>query len=208
MSQPPGQWQGYPEQDDPRTVPQVGSQQDDPRTVPQVGSQQPQYEQQWQPMQPAQSGQYWQPGYGYPRRRHPLAWVLVGIGLFMAVVVTLVLVLTSGPDTDTPEDVADAVAEAFNDNDLDELVALTCADYRERTKESIEGLTEYGPRFAATARVDDVAMAGDGRAVADIMLTYTKVPDELEDVIDVGDDEDLRVRLASEGGEWCVLSLG
>lgn len=206
MSQPPG----YSEQDDPRTLPQ----QDDPRTVPRVGSQQPQYGsqpshhgQQWQAMQPAQAGQYWQPGYGYPRRRHPLAWILVCIGLFMAVVVTLVLVLNSGPDTDTPAGVADAVSEAFNDNDLDELVGVACADNLERMKDSVQELNEFGNQFAATAKVDDVTMVGDNSAVAEITLTFTRVPEEMAHVAEVGDDEVLHVRLADEGGEWCVASL-
>lgn len=195
MSQPPGQWQGYPEQDD-------------PRTVPQVGTRQPRYGQQWQPMQAAQPGQYWQPGYGYPqRRRHPLAWVLTGIGLFMAIVVTLVLVLNSGPDTDSPEGVAEAFAEAIDDEDYEDLLGLACADSREYMEETVEGLDEYANQLALSAEVDDVTMTSDDNAVAEITLTAARASGGMGSSSGTDDENTIDLRLTAEDGGWCIDSI-
>lgn len=193
-------------QDDPRTVPQVERHQPpaEPQTVPHVESrtvpQVPQHS-------PTPYGPHWQPGYAAPRRRNTAAWVVLGGGLLVVgLVITLVFVLTSGPDTDTPEGVAEAVADVFNDHDFEELSTLSCAD-DEDVAETVDVLTGYGSQFGATAKVDDVDTIGDDRAVAELMLTYTKIPDELSGVLEVGDKEDVDLSLAEENGEWCLSSF-
>jgi hypothetical protein len=195
MSQPP-QEPGYPQLDDPQTVPHVERRQPEfeSQTVPQV----PQH---------TQYSPQWQPAHGYPRRRNTMPWVVFGGGLFVVgMIFTLVFVLNSGPDTDTPEGVAEAVADAFNDHDFEELTTLSCADDKENMAATVDELNEYGSQFGATAKVDDDDTAG-GRAVAELTLTYTKVPDELDGVIDVGDTEDVNLELTAENGEWCLSSF-
>jgi hypothetical protein len=201
MSQPPGLGQGSSEQDDPHTVPQVERHQPpaEPHTVPQIPQHGP---------QPTPYGPHWQPGYGSPRRRNTAAWVVLGGGLLVVgLVLTLVFTLTSGPDRDTPEGVAEAVADVFNDHDFEELTTLSCADDKETVAETVDMLTGFGSEFGATATVDDVDPVGDDRAVAELMLTYTKVPNELRGVLDVGDKEDVNLELAEENGEWCLASF-
>lgn len=207
MSQPP-QEPGHPQLDDPQTVPEVERRQPpfESQTVPQVEAQTvPQVPQHGQP---AQYGPYWQPGHGAPRRRNTAAWVVLGGGLFVVgLVVTMVFVLTSGPDRDTPEGVAEAVADAFNDHDFEELTTLSCADDKEDVADTVDMLTGYGSQFGATAKVDDVDTVGD-RAVAELTLTYTMVPKELDGVIEVGATEDVDLALSSEKGEWCLSDIG
>jgi hypothetical protein len=191
MSQGPG----YPQQDDPQTVPHVEQRTSEERTVPQVPRN-------------TQYGPQWQPAYGYPRRRNRMPWVVFGGGLFVVgMIFTLVFTLNSGPDTDTPEGVAEAVADAFDDHDFEELTTLSCADDKEDVAETVDVLNGYGNQFGVTAKVTDVDTAGS-RAVAELTLTYTKVPDDLDDVLDVGDTQDVDLGLASEKGEWCLSDIG
>jgi hypothetical protein len=129
----------------------------------------------------------------------------------LAVVVVLVVVLTGGPDRDTPEGVAQAVADMFDGNDFDVLLELSCPENKELAADSVAEMHGYsiGPgRFEATAEVDEVAMDGDHAAVARILLTYVELPEEYQHLFEAGDREDIRLGIAEQDGEWCVSSFG
>jgi hypothetical protein len=200
MSQPP-QEPGEPRQEDPRTVPRV--EQSESETVPRIPRRQPAFETATVPPAGSRPAQYGPPAYGYPQRRgNTMAWTVLGGGLLVVgMILTLVIVLNSGPDTDTPEGVAQAVAEAFNDHDFEELTTLSCE--KDDLADTVEVLTGYGSEFGATAEVDDVDTMGDS-AVAELTLTYTAVPDELDGVLAVGDIEDVELGLTARNGAWCV----
>ncbi|HET9140497.1 hypothetical protein [Actinophytocola sp.] len=203
MSQPPyppgppnGPQPGYGYQPGPGQVPggypgQGG--------YPQTGGypQQPGYGQYGQPGQYGQTPQYGYPG-GYgppvpPPRKSPLPWILAGGGvLVIAAAVVLILTLTSGSDTSSPQAVAEAVVSAVNERNPDKIAALSCEEYKDDARISLEG----GPQSADSqvhVELRGVEQKGDDKAEATVHLTGSKVR---------AANGDFKLLLVKENGDW------
>jgi len=121
-----------------------------------------------------------------PGRRWPLPWLLGGGAILLAGVVVLVVVLGSGPDTSTPQGVAEGVVDALNDEEYTDIVDLACADYRDEL-------------------ADMVAPSGQGASLTDV---DPGSGDEAGATITLGDTARMELGLRKEEGEWCVSFLG
>jgi hypothetical protein len=107
----------------------------------------------------------------------------------LAVVVVLVVVLMSGPDTSTPEGAAEAVVEAFADKDAEALAAVSCAD-------ASNPLDQVAPSPLVGAELGAVRLEGTDEAVAKVTVTYTDSTSQTE------------IGLIRENGEWCLAWFG
>jgi hypothetical protein len=224
MSQPPqqpGQWGGQPgwgQQPGPGQQPGGYPQQGG---YPQSGGypQQGGHPQQGQPY--GQQGGYGQPGpygpqgYGYPpKKKSPLPWILAGGGVVVvAVVVVLIITLTGGADTSSPEGVAQAAVDAFNDKDINGIKDVACGATKEAIEKALSssGLDVSGDSkdsVEATAELGEVKQDGDDKATASIKFTVKSVPDDMKEYVKVGQTEDAPLNLKKENGDWCLSSFG
>ena len=152
--------------------------------------------------------------YGYtppPRRRNPLPWILLGGGFATAIVVILVVVLTNGPDKSDPESVARAVVNAFDDNDFDEMMALTCEESKEhmdRTLGVFQGDESAGQQIDVAVELEEVLRDEPDSFTARIEVTYLKVPDTLQDSLEEGSSDKVRMVLDKENNQWCLSGFG
>jgi hypothetical protein len=103
--------------------------------------------------------------------------MLGGAGAFVTLlVVVLVVALSGGGKGSTPEETAEAFADAFNDRDADDIKALMCDSHlqeveeRERTgtfdRAAFEGVPEE-----AMIEVERIEMRGEGEAIAHFTAT-------------------------------------
>lgn len=141
------------------------------------------------------------PGYGPPKKsKTKLILGLVGGGLFfIGVVLLLVFVVfgagAGGPGS-TPQATAEAVVEAFNNQDADAVNALACQELRDQQDEAAAGEegplpTEDGDPAAEeefTVTLGDVRDNGDGTATADVTSSEGGPP--------------LQIKLVEEEGSW------
>jgi hypothetical protein len=113
-------------------------------------------------------------------------WLLSGVAVFaLAVVVVLVVVLTSGPDTSTPEGAAEAAVDAFADKDAEALAAMLCSD-------AANPLDQVAPSPLVDAELGTVRLDGTDEAVAEVTVTYTDSTGQIE------------MGLVRANGEWCL----
>lgn len=94
-------------------------------------------------------------------------WLLSGVAVFvLAVVVVLVVVLTNGPDTSTPECTTEAAVDAFGDKDAEALAAVLCP------MPQIHSTRSLLPHWRG-AELGTVRLEGTDKAVAAVTVTYT-----------------------------------
>lgn len=150
-----------------------------------------------------QAGHFGQPG-GYvppppPKQRHPLPWILGGVGvLVVAAVVVLIVVLTGGTDTSTPKSTNDAVVKALNDKDLKTLQGLLCRP--EVVPQEINQGLALGKDLVdvkASAK-GDPSQNGDS-ATSTIGLRVSAMGQTLQ--------ADVRLTLTRRGDTWCVDAM-
>jgi hypothetical protein len=228
MSQPPqqpGQWGGQPgwgqqpgPGQQPGGYPQTGGypqqggyqQQGD---YPQQGPQQQPY---GQPNPYGQPTGYGQPPYGAypPRKKSPLPWILAGGGVVVvAVVVVLIIALTGGADTSSPEGVAQAAVDAYNDKSIDGIKEVACSATKEAIDKTLDsaGLNPTGDsseNVQATAELGEVKQDGDNKATAEVKFTVTSVPDDMKEYVKEGQTATQSLGMEKENGDWCLSSFG
>jgi hypothetical protein len=143
-----------------------------------------------------------------PPRKSSRAFLLVGGGLVLvAVVLVIALVVTRGPDTSSPQGIAEDTVTAFNDQDVDDLVTLTCEEDKQEVESTLTTMTGYGAGgegFEVTAELRGVTPAGSDEAVAELEITYVDVPEDFEDGFAEGSSVNRKLSLRQESGEWCV----
>lgn len=108
----------------------------------------------------------------------------------MVAAVVVVVLVTGGSDRSSPESLAQAAVDTFNDQGPGGVASLACADARGRTEWTAD-LT------GAVAEVRDVTMDGELRATAE--LRFTDPADGLH--------VDMRMTLSEEDDRWCVSSF-
>jgi hypothetical protein len=117
-------------------------------------------------------------------------WLVSGVAVFvLAVVVVLIVVLTNGPDTSTPEGAAEAAVDAFADKDAEALAAVSCSD-------AANPLDQVAPSPLVGAELGAVRLAGTDEAVAEVTVIYTDSTSQTE------------MGFVRENGEWCLAWFG
>lgn len=143
-----------------------------------------------------------------PQKKSSQAFLLVGgVLVAMAVILVIVLVVTRGPDTSSPEGIAEDTVTAFNDQDVDDLVTLTCEEDKQEVESTLTTMTGYGADgegFEITAELRGVAADGANTAVAELEITYVAVPEDFEGGFAEGSSVNRKLSLRQESGEWCV----
>jgi hypothetical protein len=143
-----------------------------------------------------------------PEKKSSRAFLLVGgVLVLVAVILVIALMVTRGPDTSSPEGIAEDTVTAFNDQDVDDLVALTCEEDRQEVESTVNQLVGYAPggeRLEVTAELRGVDVASADAAVAELEITYANVPEEMRDVLREGSSVNRKLSLRQESGEWCV----
>lgn len=143
-----------------------------------------------------------------PQKKNSRTFLFVGGGLVVvAIALVVVLVVTRGPDTSSPEGIAEDTVTAFNDQDVDDLVALTCEEEQQEVASTFSTMTGYGSGgegFEVTAELRGVAADGADAAVAELEITYVTVPEELESGFAEGSSVQRKLALRQESGQWCV----
>lgn len=139
------------------------------------------------------------------RRHHPALFACAGLAA-VALITTLVIVLTSGPDTSDPYTVASAAVEAFNDGDSTDLVMLSCAE-DDQEVEMIERVPG-DEQPVITVALEQVLGDGPDRGVAFLTVTYTEVPEKMRDLVGEGSTRRSRLGLEERDGEWCIAWFG
>jgi hypothetical protein len=161
-----------------------------------------------QPDEQPSSGPDDTPDQQVPPKKNNRVFFLVGGGLVVvAIALVVVLVVTRGPDTSSPEDVAEGTVSAFNEQDVDELVDLTCAEDKQEVGRTLTTMTGYGPDgegFEVNAELRGVTADGADAAVAELEITYVDVPEDLESGFTEGSSVHRKLALRQEDGEWCV----
>jgi hypothetical protein len=171
-----------------------------------------------------------QPGYGSPRRSR-LPWLVAGGSAVVAVaaVVVLIVVLNSNgsggsggggsdggsarADMSTPRGVAQAAANALNDNHSDQLVTLACPAGKDWVSAKITRIDDVAGRnsFQANVKPGDLLVVGDYYAEVKIELTYAGMPtdsrDDDEDDDDDSGSDDIGLKMSKENGAWCIAWL-
>jgi hypothetical protein len=115
-------------------------------------------------------------------------------------------------DTSTPAGVAQAAANALNDNDSGRLVALACPAGKDWVTAKITRIDDVAGRnsFQANVKPGDLLVVGDYYAEVKIELTYagmpTNPPDEDDDEDD-DDSDDIGLKMGKADGEWCIAWL-
>lgn len=137
-------------------------------------------------------------------------WLLACGGVaVVALIVVLVIVFTSGPDTSSPQALAEAVVEAANAQDHEALVDLECAVDQERDETREVDPRKVDPSFEdfrVSFRPQSVEQLSEDRAKATFMVRYTGVP---ENYTAYFADGPRTLKLRKESGDWCVaLSSG
>src|SRR5690606_2167216 len=180
MTQPPGPHGPFP--NDPQQPnpyggqpPQDGSPAGQPQPDPQFGGYQPQGPYQQDPQQGGfPPGGYPQQGSGRPQRS-PLPWIRGGAGAFVVLlVVVLVVALSGGGKGSTPEETAEAFADAFNDRDADDIKALMCDAIVQEIDKEVENFDEEVFKSVpedARIELDEVETKGDDKATARFKTT-------------------------------------
>ena len=119
-------------------------------------------------------------------RRHPL---LLACGALAVIAVVVVIVLTTGgADRDSPENVAQAAVDTFNDHGPNDMRTLTCAGAPTEWKVDLTG---------SIAEVRTVTMAGDHKATADLRFTDPTGNPYI--------DMDMTLTERTDG--WCISSF-
>lgn len=117
-------------------------------------------------------------------------WLFSSVAVFvLAVVVVLVVVLTDGPDTSTPEGTAEAAVDAFAGKDAEALAAVLCSD-------ASNPLDQVAPSPLVGAELGTVRLDGADEAVAKVTVMYTDSTSQTE------------IGLIRENGEWCLAWFG
>lgn len=227
MSQPPqqpGQWGGQPgwgQQPGPGQQPGGYPQQGGyPQSggypqqggYPQTGPQQPY----GQPGQYGQPQGYGQPGYGGypPKKKSPMPWLLAGGGvLVVGIAVVLIIVLTGGADTSSPQGVAQAAVDAYNDKDVNAIKDVACSATKAEIDKTLSsaGLNPSGDsseNVEATAELGEVKQDGDNKATAQVKFTVTSVPDDMKEYVKEGQTATQSIGMEKENGDWCLASFG
>jgi hypothetical protein len=139
------------------------------------------------------------------RRRNP-ALIAGAVLAAIAVITTLVIVLTSGPDKSDPYTVATAAVDAYNDGDSTDLVSLSCAE-DDQEVEMVERVPG-DEQPVITLALDEVLGDGPDRGVAFLTVTYTDVPEKMRDLVGEGTTRRTRLGLEERDGEWCIAWFG
>ena len=166
-----------------------------------------------------------------PGRRSLLPWLVAGGSTVVAVVAVVVLIVvlnsddgddrgdsssrSSGgvraADTNTPRGVAEAAANALNDNHSDQLVTLACPAGKDWVSAKITRIDDVAGRssFQANVKQGDLLVVGDYYAEAKIELTYAGMPTDRDDDDDDDDDssDDIGLKMGKENGAWCIAWL-
>lgn len=137
-----------------------------------------------------------------PKKRNTALIVGLSVALVLVVAAVLITGLVApgwmvGSDRDDPNEVARAVATAYQEGDETALIALTC------TRPSEEKLTELREEFQQNKKYSDLTATADGtakvdgdRATVPIKFRYT----------DGGEKEetDGELNLRKKEDEWCL----
>jgi len=163
-----------------------------------------------------------------PGRRSLLPWLVAGGSTVVAVVAIVVLIVvlnsddgddraSSGSsaartaDTNTPRGVAEAAANALNDNHSDQIVTLACPAGKDWVSAKITRIDDVAGRdsFQATVKPGATLVVGDYYAEAKIELTYAGMPTDRDDDDDDDDDssDDIGLKMGKENGTWCIAWL-
>jgi hypothetical protein len=138
-------------------------------------------------------------------RSQPALIACAGLGA-VAVITTLVIVLTPGPDTSSARSVAIAAVEAYNDGDNTDLVLLSCAEDDQEVEMIDRVPGDEQPRITVT--LDNVIGYGGDKGVAFLTVTYTEVPENMRDLIAEGTVRRSRLGLERRGEAWCIGWFG
>jgi hypothetical protein len=147
-----------------------------------------------------------QPGYGPPRRRSALPWLLAaGGGIAAVITVVLFITLTGGPDTSTPQAVAEAAATAISDNEDDDMQELACDGVDLMADLSAMATNRAMISGDPTVRVESAEVgkveAGDANeqdAGAVVMLTIVYTDSSTRPSF---------LSLDQQNGSWCISRL-
>jgi hypothetical protein len=218
MSQPPGPYGGQP----PGYGQQPGPGQQ-PSSYPQQGSYPPPGGHPQHPGGYGQQGPYGPPpSYGQPpgphdggKRKSSLPWLLGGAGvLVIGGVVALILVLTSGADTSSPQGVAEAAVKAANAKDVDAIVDLSCQelkDKKDKIREDIDPAADPNTpdefkNVTFTFTLDKVEQQGDDKATANVKVAFQNLPAEMKDLMPTT----VKLNLTKESDQWryCGIRTG
>lgn len=178
-----------------------------PQGQPPPGYGQPGYGQPGQFGQPAYGPP---PGYGYqpypggmpPKKRNTALIVSIGVALALVVAAVLITGLVApgwmvGSDRDDPNEVARAVATAYQEGDEAALVGLTCTRPSEEKLEELREEFRQNQKYSdLTATVGGTAKVDGDRASVPIKFRYT----------DAGEKEetDGELNLRKKEDQWCL----
>lgn len=129
------------------------------------------------------------------RRRLPLRWILVGVGVVIVIAGALLVILPSSHPR-SPEELLDSYISALNDNDADEVASLIHRDV-DATSDIELKLAKFGGQNIDVTNAD-ISRTGMGGFGADVR------------VVGSGDRGPYRESLhfsADEFGDW-YLDLG
>ncbi|WP_156893728.1 hypothetical protein [Actinokineospora enzanensis] len=117
-------------------------------------------------------------------------WLLSGAGvLVLAAVVVLVVALTRGSDTSTPEGAAQAIVDAFAAKDEQALATVSCPG-------AAHPLDLAAPSPMVGAELGGVRLDGADEAIANVTIRFT------------GSTREVEMGLAKESGQWCLTWFG
>jgi hypothetical protein len=112
-------------------------------------------------------------------------------------------------DTRTPGGVAQAAANALNDDDSNQLVTLACPAGKDWVTAKITRIAAKAGQdsFQATVKQGDLLVVGDYYAEVKIELTYAGMPTDTDDDDDDDGSDNIGLKMGKENGEWCIAWL-
>ncbi|ROP36224.1 hypothetical protein [Saccharothrix texasensis] len=165
--------------------------------------------------------------YGTPPKKSPLPWILGGVGAVAVIAVVVVLIMTmGGGGNGSPKDAADSFAAAVTAKDFDKVRALTCADKQDEVddmkklydpatlgaeiEKQLEGLPEEmreeakksidaAKNVKITLTVKDVEEKSDTAAVANVLIKYENVPEDMKTMMK---DQETKIDFKKTDDGW------
>ncbi|AOS63221.1 Rv0361 family membrane protein [Actinoalloteichus hymeniacidonis] len=219
----PGGQPPYGQQPGPYGQPPQGGQ-------PQFGQQPGQFGQQPPPGQfgeqsgPFAAQQYGQqpdgfggPG-GEPPKKSPLPWILAGGGVVViAVIVVLIFTLGGGGSSGSPQQAADGMVAAINEQDWEGAAEFMCEaqqptpeDLATQEEDMAAGFEALGEDVSMQFSVVSVSEPADGKANAEIAIELQGLDPQMQQMMDESGESipTLSFELVEEDGGWKVCGGG
>jgi hypothetical protein len=127
-------------------------------------------------------------------------------------VVALILILTNGSDSSSPQAVAEAAVKAANAKDIDGMLELSCQklkDDKDEIRENIDpasdpNVPEQYKQITISYTLGKVEQQGEDKATAEVNLAFQNVPEELKDAAQGTKGQ---LDLVKENEEWRVCGF-